>query len=714
MLGINSKKFKTSVVASGILLSISVTSSFALPATIELTDGGTTAADAISDISTINTNQTHTITGSNSALSGTIEGKTDGVGTIIIDGNINLTSYNLGTSSNSLEKLIINSGKTLSLDGKGVSIDATNIILGGTLSIEGTSNTVVGKIDGSSAGVGTLNINSANDFNTNGDIGSIKAIGNINIGEGANTARTFNANHNITSKNITFVSEYDHTLNVNTSNITADLATDYDGRGILNINQDTTFSGKIGTSTKALNNITIALDKTLTLGGDVFNNPVYANTISINSGSSIIIDATNSVIKDGASITVISANMDPFISITGPIDTAMIDYTTELTSDDDAIIVSAAYASASNLGVSDESEKIYNNAKSVIESNTEVFKALNNASSSSQRDKILSSLKSDGSFNSIVGGTDLSNSTGGTISTELALRREYGQGLTGISSGDASFDNQFWVQAFGNKVNQSDRNGKSGYDADGYGIVFGLDKFITDDIVYGVALSRGNSDVSNNLGNSDTDIQSVQLSTYYSHKLANDYFFEGILSYAKNDNSSSRKIISTPLTATASFDSEIYGLKISAGKEIKFDTYKVIPKASINYMYITTDKYTETGARTANLTVDTDDINKAELYLGSTIVWDKINFNGGRLIPEVSLGLTQDIGNSTSSSTSTFNGGGTFTAEGLDAASTSLDTGFGIAYKLPNQLSEIRFDYDLKVKSDYDSHAGFLTFKHKF
>lgn len=168
------------------------------------------------------------------------------------------------------------------------------------------------------------------------------------------------------------------------------------------------------------------------------------------------------------------------------------------------------------------------------------------------------------------------------------------------------------------------------------------------------------------------------------------------------------------MTATASFDSEIYGLKISAGKEIKFDTYKVIPKASINYMYITTDKYTETGARTANLTVDTDDINKAELYLGSTIVWDKINFNGGRLIPEVSLGLTQDIGNSTSSSTSTFNGGGTFTAEGLDAASTSLDTGFGIAYKLPNQLSEIRFDYDLKVKSDYDSHAGFLTFKHKF
>ena len=447
----------------------------------------------------------------------------------------------------------------------------------------------------------------------------------------------------------------------------------------------------------------------MTLGGDVFANPIYTSTFT-NSGT-LVIDPSNSVIADGAAITIIDSTSSITAGTTSITDTALIDYT--ITENDNTVVVSASYNSASSLGLSGQNSTLFTSAKSAISSNTGLFTALNNATNSIQREEILESIKPDGSFNASVGGINLSTSTGGTISTHLAAIRQTGSD-TGIATGDQLEGINVWAQVFGNDIEQKNRNGYTGYDADGYGFVMGADKLVNDDTTFGLAFSIGNSNItSTSTYSTSTDIDSYQLAAYLSKELDDNYFMEGILSYAINSNDSTRNIAGGSI-ASADFDSKILQTQISIGKFIDMGDYKIIPKTKVSYINVNTDSYRETGAGGLNLSVNTDNLNKFEVYAGATITRTKVLVDNSSFIPEFRLGLTHQLGDDSVDTSSTLQAGGNFNTTGLKAASTSLDTGFGLAYVSLDKLTEIRFDYDLSAKSDYLRHAGTLTFKYKF
>lgn len=697
------QKTLLSIVASTILIG-SFTDVNAICPSQLLVDGGSTAVNSLSTCtSTIGSEQIHTFTGEDVTFYGDVRGASDGVGQIIIDGNLKLGNRNLGTSSQSLNNLTINSGKTLTLNNTG-DIDATSITLAGTLDIFYGGATVIGTIDGDTNSSGVLNINSS--FSTGGIIGGTNKLSNINVGNSS----TLTAAHNISSTAISLNSGSSLSFYGDDLTIESNIISSNNDNSII-VNSNSTFKGKIGTLASRVGTISIGSGKTLTLGGDVFSNPIYTNNFSFYGGN-LVIDPRDSAIADGATVTIIdSLNLISSIGTASISDTTMIDYTSTI--NDNTVVVSAHYNGASALGLIGDSATMYSNASSAIGSNDGLTSVLNRSSTSEERETILKSIKPDGSFGATVGGLNLSNSTGGTVSNHIALLRQSGTD-TGIATGDQLEGMSIWAQVYGNDIKQDNRNGISGYDADGYGLVLGSDKIINDDTTFGLAFSVGNSNViSNSIYSTKTDTESYQLSAYLSKELSNNYFVEGIVAYAKNSNDSIRNIAGGSI-ASANFDSNIYQLQMSVGKTIDLGSYKIIPKGKLSYFKVETDTYSETGAGGLNLMVDTESFDKVEAYLGTVFTRSQTLASGAEFVPELRVGITREFGDDALNMNSTFQAGGTFSTTGLEVAKTSLDVGFGLGYISINKMTELRVDYDFSGKEDYREHSGMLTCKFKF
>ncbi len=708
---LNIKKTIISVVASTILVGVLTSASAA--GIFTLADGSSTDADAVVNLGTLDAGQTHTLTnidGVSGILSGSVGGLNDDVGTIIIDGNIQAVNFNVGEPGNSLSKLIVNSGKTLDLGTGG--INATSTVVGGTVNINQTGVVISGTIDGSSAGVGTLNIGAASTFNTSGVIGGTNALGLISVGDNLGV---FNVNNNVSATDIILLGN-SYISTASDATIRANISGTEGGFSIYN---NTTFIGKVGSSTQYLRVVGIGknVSVSLTLSGDVFNNPIYAEIFKIYPDNELIIDARSSTIGDGESITLISAssNLDNGGTVTGPVDTTLIDYTTTVTTGaGGSVVVSAAYADAAALGLTGELADMYAAAADVIGSTDELFAALNGATTDQERRDIISSLSPDGSSAGAAGGLGLARSSANTISSHLSMARADVNRDTGIATGDDALNNTVWIQVYGAGAEQKDRDGVSGYNFDGKGFVLGIDQDFGASTILGLALSKGQSHVnSKGIGSAATNIANIQLSAYVSKEFENGFYAEGIASYAKSYNDTSRDVAGS-LVASANYESQIYTAQAGVGKTLEVGAYNIIPRVTLSYTQLQTDTYTETGAGGANLTVETQDLNKYEAYLGAGISRAVSMNNNAQFLSELRVGATQEFGDEFNTMSSTFTGGGTFETNGLDAEKTSLDVGVAFSLASENKLAELRLDYDMKAKSDYISQLGKLTAIWKF
>jgi len=253
------------------------------------------------------------------AVTGTTQGSSDGVGTVQFNDNNSLAGI-MGTAANSLASFIIADGKTVTATTR--NIDATNIIIGAGSTLSKTTGTLTGAITIGSGGVlttttgainGAINGNNAGDgtINFNGSstvgsgIGQTNYLNNVNIANGA----TLTVNESIAANNINIGAGISGVLTVNTANktltgnvnlangailnisatgtvVNGDITGVTDDDGILNINQNFTSNGDLGTSTNSLTSIVIAAGRTLEVATN--NNNIDATTITLAGAASTL------------------------------------------------------------------------------------------------------------------------------------------------------------------------------------------------------------------------------------------------------------------------------------------------------------------------------------------------------------------------------------------------------------------------------------------
>lgn len=192
-----------------------------------------------------------------------------------------------------------------------------------------------------------------------------------------------------------------------------------------------------------------------------------------------------------------------------------------------------------------------------------------------------------------------------------------------------------------------------GFDFKTYGLTAGVDYRVTDSIVLGAALgfNRNDSDVRGNRGGVEN--RGTTLSAYGSWYHPASFYIDGVLTVGKHQLDLSRDIrytlrglsgnpITIQQTATASPDSDQFGVSLAFGRDWNRGAWAFGPYTRFNYTKIDFDAYTEqmsdpngAGAGLA-LSVDARELTSLEGILGGKLSYTA-STSWGVLMPYASL-----------------------------------------------------------------------------
>jgi len=285
----------------------------------------------------------------------------------------------------------------------------------------------------------------------------------------------------------------------------------------------------------------------------------------------------------------------------------------------------------------------------------------------------------------------------------------------GASSGDLfEVDKNFWFKPFASWATQDDKQDISGYDANTYGLVAGLDKEFANDIRLGLALSYARSDVD---GNSDIARHSVDVDTYRLSFYGNKYlsngtnvFFQADL--GRHDNEGKREIAFTNSIARANFDS--WSSHIGAGAAHPFvltEDVTFTPSLRADYTHIRDESYREKGAGILNLDVDSNESEAFVLSLDGKLSQD-IAENASVYM---NAGVDYDLINDDSRINAAFAGAPTasFRTDGIKQKPWGGHVGVGIVGEMSENLT-VTAGLSAEFKEGYDNKTASAKFNWNF
>ncbi|MCZ6640863.1 MAG: autotransporter outer membrane beta-barrel domain-containing protein, partial [Gammaproteobacteria bacterium] len=443
--------------------------------------------------------------------------------------------------------------------------------------------------------------------------------------------------------------------------------------------------------------------------------PITA-TIDINTGAVTLVAGTTYKIIDGDG----SAGVIVPTTITD--NNASFNFVGSVVTGDLVLTVQAAAPPTpvppGTTGLSSNARAVQGAVNAFITSDPALAAALGGLVTSAELNAALESLIPDMSGtaqNATFGAHDISIRT--VENRLLSLRMAGGGMMTGMAAGDpySQRETAMWLQAFGSTIDQDNRQGISGFDADTVGTALGADTLLTENLRIGGAFSYGSTDVDTKGSQNRTDISSYQ-GVFYASYQRGDYYFDGIASYSLNNYDGSRNVVVGPVnrTAVADYDADQYGIKGSVGRTLQYRNFGLLPYASLLYVRLDTDGYTETGAGAANLTVSPETTAVLQSTVGVSISKEMATRKGTRFIPEAHIAWLHEFLNEGQVNTSTFTGGGgSFTTEGFDPADNSLNIGASVDIYKTEHL-DFRAAYDFEVKEDFTGHSGQLILRYTF
>lgn len=383
-----------------------------------------------------------------------------------------------------------------------------------------------------------------------------------------------------------------------------------------------------------------------------------------------------------------------------------------------------ASSTASTLGITEKAAVALDNAVQATSTDTTIANAFSTALNAGGTEAKKAAEQSQNPASALGATSQVTSSTGaqvfGIASTRLASLRtgaayaSSGQ-ATGFSAGAGELGDTAWVKPFFNLSEQDEKDNIAGYDSRTVGLAAGLDVYKDDNYTVGVSGSYANTNVDgDDLGNSDTDIDSYQL-TVYGDYTTDQYYIEGSLGYAYNEVDTKRNVDfgGLSLIANGDYEGNQYMARVAGGMPHEFHkNHFITPTASLAYTRVSYDSYTETGAGSLNLTVDPDDVDILIGTVGAryhSVIQDR----DGKFIPELRAGLLYDFIGDEAQSTSQYSGGGSaFAVEGAEVEKFGATAGAGLTFDRGD--FSIGANYDAEIRQDFLGHTGTLEARFKF
>jgi outer membrane autotransporter protein len=297
---------------------------------------------------------------------------------------------------------------------------------------------------------------------------------------------------------------------------------------------------------------------------------------------------------------------------------------------------------------------------------------------------------------------------------QVVAARTEGIGMTGISTGDETAQSGVWAQGFGSYLHQGATGASQGYTADVWGISFGYDRHLFQNMIAGFSGGFARNNVTTNDVNTRTDADSYQGSLYGS--LAKDaWYLDAILSFAHNRYDASRHIVFAGIdrTAKSNYGGNQYSGYFEGGYSFKASGLLLTPLVSLQAMRLNLDDYTETEAGALNLKIDRQRYNLFQTGLGAKVAYPVIK-KSLQITPELHAKWLYDFAGDAQQATSTFTGGGaSFVTTGFEPPRSSGNIGAKLTIMTESNWS-VSLNYDFEMKQDFYSHNGWVNLRYEF
>ncbi|AUG53844.1 autotransporter domain-containing protein [Thalassospira marina] len=278
---------------------------------------------------------------------------------------------------------------------------------------------------------------------------------------------------------------------------------------------------------------------------------------------------------------------------------------------------------------------------------------------------------------------------------------------TGKAAGNSTAQSALWGQFLGGSSHLAGSSDNDGFTSKSFGLTSGFDHLITPNLLGGVALSwlRSWTDGSNDSSGSTQRLDSYQLTAYSTYRLGR-LALDGQAGVGWNHFDQKRNVSFLGQTAGADYDGQQYMARTRAGYDFYVGANTTLtPFGSLRWIHARNESYDETGAGSANLSVDSQNSDVVTQELGARAQW-QLDTAYGTLTPEISAAWVHDYTDSAQTSTGQI-GGAAYSVETEGLPSDGVHIGAALSLAATDS-TDIRLEYDGEMRSGYQSQTATL------
>jgi len=299
---------------------------------------------------------------------------------------------------------------------------------------------------------------------------------------------------------------------------------------------------------------------------------------------------------------------------------------------------------------------------------------------------------------------------------EFAFASELRSDIQSIFSDLLDAKSGVWVQGFGQFDSYDGKvlsNGISsmGYDSSNFGLTFGYDHHVSNNVLLGLATSYVSGDVKGTGDSFETTSDTLQFNFYGSYT-GETFYFDGILGYGLGIHDQTRNTGSD--IASADYYSSQFSAQANLGHVFFVnDNFTLTPYGKVVYMNVTQDSYEETDSVNA---LSMEEVEFRSFQMGGGleagyIIRDARSYWMPRMHVEYALETQKDSLNVNSTVLSTGLPGTPLATP--DMGDQIMRAGLGVTY-VNEAGHNVSLDFEMEDRDNYSSHSIFLKGKWMF
>ena len=276
-------------------------------------------------------------------------------------------------------------------------------------------------------------------------------------------------------------------------------------------------------------------------------------------------------------------------------------------------------------------------------------------------------------------------------------------------------DSGFWLIPQGGTGSIEDTDNASGADYTWYGLYEGADKWLDSHRLVGLAFEVSRSDADPASG--DISLDSLELAAYGRWQDEKRYL-DASLHAGQHNTETSRRVTVGSLnhTAKADYDAQSLGLATEAGQTtFEQGNQRITPFIGLRYARLSRDSFSEKGAGSANLMVESETQTSLQGRIGVRVTQRSDTGSGRKLHWDASVAWARELMDTTSTLKAGFEGAPSiiFGTDGPELDRNRVQLGMGMTTDIGKNTT-LRIGYDGELAGSDQNHAASASFQVKW